>query len=152
TVGADAKLEYARELGADVVLNYGRGDFAAQARNVTNNRGVEVVIDTVGGDILRRSLECLAPGGRLVSLGTVGGAEVRVDLRKVIPRGIGVLGVNAGALPPYQAADRYRQIHQLVLQGRLHPVIDRILPLAEAAEAHTLLTQRQNFGKIILRT
>ena len=75
-----------------------------------------------------------------------------MDLRKVISRGISVVGVNPGSLPPYQAADRYRQIHQLVLQGRLHPVIDRILPLAEAAEAHQLLTHRQNFGKIILRT
>ncbi len=152
TAGADAKLEYARELSADAVFNYGRGDFAAQVRSVTNNRGVDVVIDTVGGEIFRRSLECLAMGGKLVAVGMVGGAEVQVDLRKIIPRGISVVGVNPGSLPPYQAADRYRQIHQLVLQGRLHPVIDRILPLAKAAEAHHLLTQRQNFGKIILRT
>jgi NADPH:quinone reductase-like Zn-dependent oxidoreductase len=82
----------------------------------------------------------------------VGGAEVQVDLRKIIPRGINVVGVNPGSLPPYQAADRYRQIAQLILQGRLQPVIDRILPLSEAAEAHSVLMQRQQFGKIILRT
>lgn len=151
TAGSDAKLDRARKLGADVVIHYGRGDFAAQARSITNNRGVEVVVDTVGGEIFRRSLECLAPGGRLVSLGMVGGSEVQVDLRKIIPRGISVVGLHAGALPPYQTADRYRQITQLVMQGRLHPVIDQVLPLAEAATAHQLLMQRQHFGKIILR-
>jgi len=81
----------------------------------------------------------------------VAGSEVQLDLRKLIPRGISVVGLHAGALPPYQTADRYRQITQLVMQGRLHPVIDRVLPLAEAVTAHQVLMQRQYFGKIVLR-
>ena len=152
TASTDSKLERARELGADVVINYTHGNFVAQAKSVTNNRGVDVVLDTVGGDIFVRSLECLAPAGKLVALGMVGGGEVQVDLRQIIPRGVSVLGVNAGSLPPYQMADRYRQIGQLVAHGRMWPVIDRVLPLAEAATAHRLLAQRQQFGKIILRT
>ncbi|HVC80822.1 MAG TPA: zinc-binding dehydrogenase [Chloroflexota bacterium] len=151
TAGADSKLDRARKLGADFAINYTHGDFALQVKSITNNRGAEVVIDPVGGEILRRSLECVAPGGKIVSVGMVAGSDVVLDLRKLIPRGISVVGLHAGALPPYQIADRYRQIAQLLTQGRLHPVIDQVLPLAEAATAHQLLMQRLHFGKIVLR-
>jgi NADPH:quinone reductase-like Zn-dependent oxidoreductase len=151
TAGADSKVDRARKLGADFAINYSQGDFASQVKSITNNRGAEVVIDPVGGEILRRSLECVAPGGKVVSVGMVAGSEVVLDLRKLIPRGISVVGLHAGALPPYQIADRYRQIAQLITQGRLHPVIDQVLPLAEAVTAHQLLMQRRHFGKIVLR-
>jgi putative YhdH/YhfP family quinone oxidoreductase len=152
TASTDAKLERARQLGADFVINYARSDFAIQTKSMTNNRGVDVILDSVGGETFTRSLECLAPGGRLIAVGLVGGAEVQVDLRQIVPRGISVLGLSAGTLPPYQAADRYRQIGDLVARGRLHPVIDRILPLSDAPLAHRLMAQRNHFGKIILRT
>jgi NADPH:quinone reductase-like Zn-dependent oxidoreductase len=152
TAGSDAKLDRARQLGADLVINYARGDFVLQTRNMTGGRGVDVILDAVGGETFRRSLDCLSVGGRLVAVGMVGGAEVRMDLRQIVPRGISVLGLNANALPPYQAADRYRQLSDLVVRGRLSPVIDRILPLAEAATAHRILAQRQHFGKVLLKT
>jgi NADPH:quinone reductase-like Zn-dependent oxidoreductase len=152
TASTDAKLDRARKLGADLLINYTRSDFAAQAKSMTNNRGVDVILDSVGGETFRRSLDCLATGGRLVAVGLVGGADVQVDLRQIVPRGISVLGLSAGALPPYQAADRYRQIGDLVARGQLQPVIDRILPLSEAPLAHKLMAERNHFGKIVLRT
>jgi NADPH:quinone reductase-like Zn-dependent oxidoreductase len=152
TAGTDVKLELARQLGADQAINYARADFVVQTRSLTGGRGVDVILDSVGGETFRRSMECLAAGGRLVAIGMVGGADVRVDLRQIVPRGISVLGLNANALPPYQAADRYRQLGDLVVRGRLSPVIDRILPLAEAATAHRVLAQRQQFGKVLLKT
>lgn len=152
TAGSDGRLERARQLGADHVINYARGDFVAQTRSLTHNRGVDVVLDPVGGVLLSRSVECMAPNGKLVAVGQIGGSEAIVDLRQLIPRGISVLGLNAGALPPYQAADRYRQMMDLVMHRRLHPVIDRVLPLSEAASAHRLIGQRTHFGKILLKT
>ena len=152
TAGSDAKLERARQLGADSVINYTSTDFVAQVKVLTNNRGVDVVIDPVGGQMLGRSLECVAANGKLVAIGQLGGSEVEINLRLAIARGIGVLGLNAGTLPPHQAGDRYRQIADLVLRGRLQAVIDRVLPLSEAATAHRLLAQRTHFGKILLKT
>jgi NADPH:quinone reductase-like Zn-dependent oxidoreductase len=152
TAGSDSKLERARQLGAEHVINYSRTDFVAQVRSLTHNRGVDVVIDPVGGSLLSQSLGCIAPNGKLVAVGSIGGEDVEMDLRRLIPLGISVLGLNAGAMPPYQAADRYRQLLELVLHRRLHPVIDRTLPLAEAATAHRLLAQRSTFGKILLKT
>ncbi|HWE63862.1 MAG TPA: zinc-binding dehydrogenase [Chloroflexota bacterium] len=152
TAGSDGKLERARQLGADQVINYNRSDLVAQVRSLTHNRGIDVVLDPIGGSLLTHSLECIAPNGKLVVVGSIGGDNVDVDLRRVIPLGISVLGLNAGALPPYQAADRYRQLLDLVLNKRLHPVVDRVLPLAEAAAAHRRLAQRSQFGKILLKT
>jgi NADPH:quinone reductase-like Zn-dependent oxidoreductase len=152
TAGADAKLDQARQLGADFGINYSRANFATQVRHMTNNRGVDVILDTVGGDTFRRSIECLAMGGRLITVGTVGGSAVDVDLQYLISRGISVIALNACALPPYQAADRFRQIYDLVAHGRLHAVIDRVLSLSDAPLAHKLLATRSHFGKIVLRT
>jgi putative YhdH/YhfP family quinone oxidoreductase len=152
TAGTDAKLERARQLGADLVINYARSDFVAQARAMTNNRGADAILDSVGGETFSRSLSCLAIGGRLVAIGMVGGADVHIDLAHIVTRGISVIGLRAGALPPHQAADRYRQIGDLVARGQLRPVIDRILPLSDAALAHKLMEQRGNFGKIVLKT
>lgn len=152
TAGSDAKLERARQLGADQVVNYNRTDFVAQVRSLTHNRGVDVVVDPIGGSLLSRSLGCITPGGKLVAAGSIGGEDVEIDLRRLIPLGISILGLNAGALPPYQAADRFRQLLDLVLHRRLSPIIDRVLPLAEAAGAHRLLAQRATFGKILLKT
>jgi putative YhdH/YhfP family quinone oxidoreductase len=150
TASTDTKLDRAREIGADQVINYTRADFVAQARGLTGNRGVDVVLDAVGGETFTRSVECLAVGGVLVAVGLLGGSDVRVDLRQIVPRGISVLGLNASALPPYQIADRFRQLSDLVARGQLHPVIDRVLPLADAPLAHRLLAQRTTFGKIVL--
>lgn len=152
TAGSSAKLDLARQLGADHGINYTRGDFASQARTLTGNRGVDVVLDTVGGEIFQRSLGCLCLGGRLIAVGSVGGTEVAVDLRQITFKGLSVIGLNSGALPPYQIADRFRQIVDLVARGRLRPVIDRVFPLDEAQAAHRLLAGRTCFGKIILRT
>jgi NADPH:quinone reductase-like Zn-dependent oxidoreductase len=152
TAGVDAKLDQARQLGADYGINYTRGNFATQVRHMTNNRGVDVVVDTVGGETFRRSLECLAVGGRLILVGTVGGSTVDVELQYLVSRGINVMGLNASTLPPYQAADRFRQIYDLVASNRLHAVIDRVLSLADAPLAHKLLATRSHFGKIVLRT
>lgn len=152
TASTDAKLERARQLGADAVINYARSDFSAHARALTGGRGVDVILDSVGGETFRRSIDCIAPGGTLIAIGMVGGADVHLDLRQVVQRSINVLGLRASALPPYQAADRYRQLGDLVVRGRLMPVIDKVLPLGEAATAHRLLAQRNHFGKILLKT
>jgi putative YhdH/YhfP family quinone oxidoreductase len=152
TTGSDAKADLALQLGADHVLNYSKHDFVAPVKRLTRTRGVDVVLDLVGGTVLSRSLECLAPNGTVVAMGMLGGSAVEVNLQHLVPRGVRLLGLNAGALPPYQAADRYRQMLDLVLRQRLFPVIDRILPLSDAAAAHRILTGRQHFGKILLKT
>ena len=151
TTGTDAKADLALQLGADHAINYNKHDFVAQVKRLTHTRGVDVVFDPIGGPMLGLSLDCMAPNSTLVAVGTLGGAAVDFSLQQLIPRGIRIVGLNAGALPPYQAADRYRQMFDLVMRQRLFPVIDRILPLADAAAAHRVLAQRANFGRILLK-
>jgi NADPH:quinone reductase-like Zn-dependent oxidoreductase len=152
TSNSDSKLDRIRQLGADHVINYARADWVAQVRALIGNRGVDVVLDPIGGEILSRSLECIAPNGKLVAIGQVAGSEVVVPLKILSGRNISILGLNAGSLPPHQAADRYRQMTDLVVRGRLRPIIDRVLPLSDAATAHRVMAARQHFGKILLRT
>lgn len=152
TSSSDGKLDRLRQLGADYVLNYTRSDWVAQTRSLVGNRGVDVVLDPIGGEVLSRSLECIAPNGRLVAIGQVAGSDVTVPLKILSGRNISILGLNSGALPPHQAADRYRQMMDLMVRGQLRPIIDRVLPLSEAAAAHRVMAARQHFGKILLRT
>ncbi len=144
TTGTEEKAQRARSLGADHVINYTTEDFVAEARKLTGKRGVDAVLDHVGGDVLARSVLCTAAGGRIVTCGATSGFEARIDLRHVFFRQIELLGSTMGSKASLFG------ILEHVRAGRLHPVVDRVMPLWEAREAHRVLEDREAFGKVVL--
>jgi NADPH:quinone reductase-like Zn-dependent oxidoreductase len=144
TAGTDAKCERARQLGADHAVNHATHDFLAEVRRLTGKRGVEVVFEHVGKATWERSVLALARGGRLVTVGATTGHDPPTDLRHVFYRSLSVLGSTMGS------KGELFDVLALVEQGKLRPVLDRVLPLAEAAAAQKLLEDRAQFGKIVL--
>ena len=144
TAGSDAKAARARALGADVVINYTTTDFAAECRALTGKRGVDAVIEHVGGEVFARSIRAVRNGGRIVTCGATAGFHPEIDLRHIFFRQVEVLGSTMGSKADLLAVLAH------VAAGRLRPVVDRVLPLAQAAEAHGVLERREAFGKIVL--
>jgi NADPH:quinone reductase-like Zn-dependent oxidoreductase len=144
TAGSDEKLDKAQTLGAHYGINYQRQDFLREVRRITQKRGVDVVIEHIGVEVWERSLLCLATGGRLVTCGATTGYQATTDLRHVFFRNLQILGTKGGPKAPLYT------IMRLVQEGKLQPVLDRVLPLQEAREAHCLMEARQQFGKLVL--
>lgn len=144
TASSETKLERARELGADQVIDYERDDFAAETRRLTGKRGVDVVFEHTGAATWEKSIASLARGGRLVTCGATSGFEGRTDLRAVFGKHLSILGSYVGRLAEFD------EVLKHIKSGRLRPVIDRALPLAEARAAHEAMERREQFGKIVL--
>lgn len=144
TAGSDAKLEMARLLGADETVNYRELNVIDAVKRITAKQGVDVVFESTGGEIFEKSIPILAKGGRLVTCGSTINFRPTLDLRYVFSRQLSVLGSYMGT----------RQELILALQaleaGKVRPVIDSILPLAQAADAHRRIESRQNIGKVVL--
>jgi len=145
TAGSEAKLAKAKELGADEAIDHSKQDIAAEVRRLTNKRGVDVVFEHVGQATWDQSVRSLATGGRLVTCGATTGYAANIDIRFLFTRQFSILGSFMGS-----KAELY-PVLELVRQGRVKPVIDTILPLERAREAHERLERREQFGKIVLR-
>jgi len=144
TAGSDDKLEKARALGAEHTINYNTTDFAEEVRRLTERRGVDMVVDTVGLGVLEKSLWLVAPGGRVVACGGTAGRQVPLDLSPLYYRSVSIIGSNMGSRAELMDLMRF------FATGQLKPVVHQTLPLAEAAQAHRILEERRNFGKVVL--
>lgn len=144
TASSDAKLERARQLGADHLINYSTHDFLDEVKRITNRRLVDVVFEHVGAETFSKSIACLPYGGRLVTCGATTGRDVKLDLNVLFYKRISLLGSTMGS-----KGDLFR-ILQLVEAGKLKPVLDRTLPLEDAALAQGLLENRAQFGNVVL--
>jgi len=142
--GSEAKLEKAKQLGADYVINYEKQNFREEVRKLTNKRGVDIVFENTGEKTWDDSIKSLAQGGRLVTCGATTGYNALTDLRFVFFRNLKIYGNIMGS------KGELLRIVDLVKDGKLNPVIDRVLLLAEAKQAHQLLARREQFGKIVL--
>src|SRR5262245_11846719 len=155
TAGSDEKCQRCRELGADVAINYRAGDFAAAARQATEGGGVDVVLDSIGGSYFASNIDCLAPDGRLVIIGLIGGAKAEINLAALLLRRLRVIGSTLRSRSVTDKADivsRFLDRFGSALEaGRIKPVIDRVLPLANAADAHRIVQSNIHFGKVVLR-
>ena len=138
------KLEQARALGAEHVIDHYAEDFAQRVRELTNRTGVDVVVEHVGEATWERSVRVLARGGRLVTCGATTGHRAALDLRHLFARQLSLLGSYMGAKP------ELRRAAEMFFAGVLAPVVDCVLPLRDAREAHERLENAQQFGKIIL--
>jgi len=143
TSSSDAKLERARDLGADLVINYTSEDWEKIVLERTGG-GADVVIDSVGKETWGKALRALRPGGRLVSFGATTGRATEVDIRHVFWNQIGILGTTMGSPREFAA-----MLH-LYETGRLKPVVDSVFPLRDAPSAHRRMDEGQQFGKIVL--
>jgi NADPH:quinone reductase-like Zn-dependent oxidoreductase len=144
TAGSPEKAAKARELGAREVILYRETDFSREVRRLTSKRGVDVVVEHVGRDTFDGSMRSLARGGRLVTCGATTGAEVAINLRLLFFKALSILGSTMGSLEELRAIMRH------VENGDLKPVVGRILPLDQIAEAHRLLENREVIGKVVL--
>ena len=145
TAGSDPKLEKARQIGADHVINHKTQKIREEVRRITNKRGVDVVFEHVGTATWDDSLASLALAGRLVTCGNTTGYDAKLDLRFLFSRQLSLLGSYMGV------KSELHTIMKLVSAGRLKPVVDRIFPLQEAAAAHRYLESGQQFGKVVLK-
>ncbi len=143
TAGSSGKAAALRALGAEEVF-LSSEPFGKQIRERTGGRGVDVVIEHVGPATWEQSLTALAAGGRLVTCGATTGPEVPLDLRRVFSRQIRIFGSYTGTMT------EFLRVARLVGARRLRPVVDRVLPLARAEEAHRRIEERKQVGKLIL--
>ncbi len=144
TVGSDDKIEFARALGAERVVNYRTHDFVDEAKKWTNRRGVDVVIEHIGGDTFERSVYALTRLGKLITIGSHDTHWGRLDLRHVYSKNLKIIGTNLGTLT------EFKTMLEHVATGRLKPVIDRTFPLSEARPAVQYVLDRKNKGKVLL--
>lgn len=145
TASTEEKLRKARELGADDTVNYVESaDFHKVVKRLTSGRGAEVVVEHVGAATWEKSMASLARNGRLVTCGATTGYDVRVDVRHLFYKHLALLGSFMGR------HDELVELLQFFETGRLKPVVDRVLPLERAAEAHRLMEDREQFGKLVL--
>lgn len=156
TAGSDQKCRACEDLGAAQAINYRTADFVDAVRVLTDGRGVDLVLDMVGGSYVARNLSSLAIDGRLVQIGLMEGeSSAVVDFRRILGRRLTITG---STLRPRTVAEKARiaaalrvEVWPLVERGKVRPVVDRVLPLRDAAEAHRYMESSQHVGKILLR-
>ena len=144
TSGSDTKLEAARALGADVVLNHRQADVVAEVRKHTGGRGADVVVDSVGEQTWQHSLRSMRRGGRLVICGATTGPMISLDLRRLFWRQWSIMGSTLGN------RREYAEIVAHAAKGELWPVIDRTVPLEEGLAALERLQRGEQVGKLVI--
>lgn len=155
TAGSEEKCERCLAHGADVAINYRHGDFAPAVREATDGKGVDVVLDAIGARYLEGNLAALAMNGRLVVIGLMGGTRAELDLAGLMVKRQQIIGSTLRVRP---AAEKAAIVQAFLARfgaaldaGRIRPVIDRVLPLEDAGEAHRIMKASEHFGKIALR-
>ena len=144
TAGDDRKIEAARELGADYVINHYQQKISQEVRKITNFKGADIVLEHVGAATWDESVKSLKSAGTLVTCGATTGPKVDIDLRFLFSRQLSLLGSYMGTMS---------ELHEVlghVFAGRLKPVIDHIFPLKDIRVAHEYMEKSQMFGKIVL--
>src|SRR5213080_707951 len=144
TAGDEQKMQKARELGADYVINHYQQKISEEVRRITNKEGCDIVLEHVGAATWEESMKALKPGGTLVTCGATSGPQVGIELRFLFTRHLSLLGSYMGTMG---------ELHEVLghlFAGRLKPVVDTTFPLKEIRAAHEYMAKSQMFGKIVL--
>jgi len=144
TSSSAAKLERARELGADETIDHARDDVKAAVQELTGGRGADVVVEHVGEATWRTSLDVAAQGGRVAVCGATSGPNPPAALHRIWWKQLTILGSTMGTRADFEGA------YELVKSGRARPVVDTVFPLAEARAAHERLESGEQLGKVVL--
>src|ERR1700733_3284235 len=154
TAGSPQKLDRCRELGADVVINYRTEDFVAAVKKATGDAGADVILDIMGASYLARNLAALAVNGRLVVIGRQGGSRAELDLGVLQVKRASLYATTLRARPAHEKAAVVQAVREhvwpLIDAGRIEAVIDRELPMSQAAQAHRVMAASDHAGKILL--
>lgn len=154
TAGSEEKCRVCEELGAERTVNYKEEDFVEAAKDFTDGRGVDVILDMVGGDYLNRNIKALGPDGRHVSIAFLGGSKAEVNFMPVMLKRLTLTGSTLRPQPVERKAEIARALEEkvwpMIARGEIKPVIHATFPLAQAAEAHALMESSQHIGKIML--
>ncbi|MDA0570638.1 NAD(P)H-quinone oxidoreductase [Burkholderia gladioli] len=154
TAGTDEKCRACEALGAERAINYRNEDFVDVVKSLTNDRGVDVILDMVAGTYVPRELSTLADGGRLVVIALLGGAKAEVSLGEILRRRLTITGSTLRPRPvefkARIAAQLKETVWPLIEAGTVRPVIHCVLPASEAAQAHALMESSEHVGKIVL--
>ena len=152
TASSPEKLDLTRSLGADETINYVAQDFEEEVRQLTNGNGVELVLECVGGPVLEKSVRCVASYGKLISFGNASGTPASLPGADIFAANRTVIGFSMGRSPMGRLnhQEAMDELFPMLAQGRVRLVVDRVLPMAEAAIAHQHLSNRGSQGKVIL--
>ena len=152
TASSPEKLDLTRSLGADETINYVAQDFEEEVRQLTNGYGVELVLECVGGPVLEKSVRCVASYGKLISFGNASGTPASLPGADIFGANRTVIGFSMGRSPMGRLnhQEAMDELFPMLAQGQVRLVVDRVLPMAEAAKAHQHLSNRGSQGKVIL--
>ncbi|WP_129841355.1 NAD(P)H-quinone oxidoreductase [Streptomyces sp. RFCAC02] len=154
TAGSAEKLERCAALGADILINYREQDFPAALRGATDGHGADVVLDIIGAKYLARNIDALAPNGRITVIGFQGGATGELDFRALMAKRGSIASASLRARPAAEKAEIVASVREhvwpLIADGRVRPVVDRTVPMHDAAEAHRVMEASGHTGKIVL--
>jgi putative PIG3 family NAD(P)H quinone oxidoreductase len=157
TAGSSAKLDFCRELGADILINYRDEDFVARLRDATDGAGADVIFDIMGAAYLDRNIDALASDGRLVIIGMQGGVKGELNIAKLLSKRAHVIGTTLRGRPtsgPNSKSEVVAAVAEsvwpMIADGRVRPVIGARLPIQDAGEAHRLLSSGEVTGKVVL--
>lgn len=157
TAGSTEKLEFCRDLGADITINYRDEDFVARLRDETNGAGANVILDIMGAAYLDRNIDALASDGQLVIIGMQGGVKGELNIGKLLAKRARVIGTTLRGRPatgPNSKSDIVQavtaSVWPMVADGRVRPIIGARLPIQQAGDAHQRLVDGKVTGKIVL--
>ncbi len=141
----EEKMEKARQLGANHVINYKADDWVKRIQQLTNRRGVDLVVDNIGQATWMKSILAARRGGRIVTVGNTSGPLAETDIRFIFLKQLTIIGSTMGN------PQEFRDVMSLVWAGKLRPIVDRVMPLSQGREAQALLERGEQFGKIVLK-
>ncbi|MGW4905358.1 NAD(P)H-quinone oxidoreductase [Streptomyces sp. NPDC004270] len=154
TAGTKEKLDFCAELGADILVNYRDQDFVAEVRQATDGAGADVILDNMGASYLDRNVRALAVNGRLAIIGMQGGVKGELNIGALLGKRAAISATSLRARPLTEKAAIVAAVREhvwpLIAGGHVRPVVDRELPMAEAAEAQRLVEASAHIGKVLL--
>ena len=155
TAGTQEKCEYCKNLGADAAINYNENDFEAEIKTLTENRGVDVILDMVGGPYFPKNIKILAVQGRLLQIALMQGYKAEVDFRPLLMKRVTLTGSTLRPRSVKEKAEIARALRKevwpLMDSGTIRPIIHQTFPLEKAADAHRLMESSNHIGKILLK-
>ena len=152
TVSSDSKIDLVKQYGADAVINYAKDDFAAEAKKLTDGKGVDLILDAVGKPTLEKGIQCLSPFGHLILYGRAGGIPDPLNLMTLFQNSLKVSGfvLYTVSSMPDKHKEGIEKSFQLMGQGKLKMLIGKKFPLVDAPEAHRHMESRGSVGKLVL--
>jgi putative PIG3 family NAD(P)H quinone oxidoreductase len=154
TAGTKEKLDRCAELGADILINYREQDFVAELKEATGGAGADVILDNMGAKYLDRNIRGLAVNGRLAIIGMQGGVKGELNIGALLTKRAAISATSLRARPPEEKAAIVAAVREhvwpLIEDGQVRPVVDRELPMSDAAAAHRVVEESGHVGKVLL--